>query len=253
MSPRNYNGHRRPKVGIIMPAYNEGYTISNTIYEINDQIIKKLPGTRLLVFEDGSRDNTKEVLKELEKRYNWLEVHTGPERLGYPKAVKRAFASVSSTDYDYLFFTDSDGQYYPTDFFKLLSIMQKGEVDMVVAQRINRAEPIYRRVLSKGLAIIERSLFNISYSDVTSAFRIMDAEVGKRIAREVKFSKYNFWLEFTARASMEDVKTACVSVNYRERKDGGTSKVYSLRRIPKIVANEFSALIKTKMEGRANK
>jgi glycosyltransferase involved in cell wall biosynthesis len=238
-----------PRIAIIMPAYNEGDTIGSTISEINEKIISRLPGTRLLVFEDGSKDNTKAVLRRLASKYKWLEIHLGPDRLGYPRAVKNAFASVDPRKFDYILFTDSDGQYDPSDFFKLLSVMKKGEFDMVVAQRKNRAEPFYRVILSKGLHVIERSLFNIKYYDITSAFRLMDPKVAKQIASEVKFSNYNFWLEFTARASKKKVSTDTIQVSYREREGGGSTKVYQIGKIPKIVSNEFSALIRTKLEG----
>ncbi len=237
------------RIAIIMPAYNEGDTIGNTISEINRKIIENLPGARLLVFEDGSRDNTKEVLRKLAGKYKWLEIHTGSERLGYPKAVKNAFASVKADDFDYILFTDSDGQYDPSDFFKLLSVMEKEKVDMVVAQRKNRAEPFYRVILSKGLHVIERTLFSITYPDITSAFRLMDPKVAKQIASQVKYSNYNFWLEFTARASMKKVSTATVEVSYREREGGGATKVYHIGKIPKIISNEFGALVKTRLEG----
>ena len=249
MRNRNISATGSHSIAIIMPAFNEGSTISNTICEINDKIIKKTSGTKLLVFEDGSKDNTKEVLKMLAKKYTWLQIHLGTERLGYPKAVKNAFSSVDVSKFKYILFTDSDGQYDPADFFKLLPLIKKNDIDMVVAQRKNRAEPFYRVILSKGLHLIERTLFNIQYSDVTSAFRLMKPKVCKQVASEVKFSNYNFWLEFTARASMKNVKTATIQVSYRKRKGGGSTKVYHISNIPKIVSNEFGALIKTRFDG----
>ncbi len=238
-----------PRVAIIMPAYNEADTIGNTISEIDLKIIRKMRGVKLFVFEDGSTDDTKIVIRKLADQHSWLEVHIGPQRLGYPGAVKNAFASIDENQFDYILFTDSDGQYDPSDFFKLLSVMKNGNLDMVVAQRMNRAEPFYRVILSRGLHVIERTLFfNIHYRDVTSAFRLMDPKIAKQLAANVKFSKYNFWLEFTARASMMKVRTASVEVSYRQR-EGGATKVYHIGKIPKIVLNEFGALIKTRLGG----
>lgn len=237
-----------PRIAIIMPVYNEGSTISNTISEIYENIIKKIPGTKLLAFEDGSRDNTKEELRKLAKKYTWLEIHLGTKRLGYPNALKNAFASVDEKKYDYILTTDSDGQNNPIYFSKLLSIMKKSNVDMVVAERRWRVEPYYRIILSNGLRTLERAMFNIPYYDVTSSFRLVKPAICKQIASEVKFSNYNFWSEFSARASMKKISTATLWVKYRKRKGSETTNVYAVSKLPKIITNEFVTLVHTRFE-----
>ena len=237
-----------PSIAIIMPVYNEGSTVSKTVLEIYENIIKKVPGTRLLAFEDGSMDNTKEELKRLAKKYKWLEIHLGQERRGYPGAFKNAFASIDESKFDYIMTTDSDGQNNPEYFPKLLSTMEKSNVDMVIAERRWRVEPLYRVILSNGLRAIEHTMFNIPYNDVTSSFRLMKPGIGKQIAKEVKFSRYNFWSEFSARASMKNVTTAAFVVEYRKRGTAQRPAYMSGRKLPKIIANEFSALVNTRFE-----
>lgn len=231
------------RIAIIMPVYNEGKTIANTLSEIDKKIIKEYAGVRVIVFEDGSVDSTKYELSRLMKRYSWLKVHLGSKRLGYPVAVRAAFRKIDAKKFNYILFMDSDGQYDPADALKFIDLANKYKIDMVVGQRINRPEPFYRRFASFGLDLTENLMFGIGYYDVTSAFRLIKSEVGKDVADKVRFSKSNFWLEFSARSRIKNVSYATVKVKYRSRIGDNTSKVYSFWNMPKVVANEFYALV----------
>jgi dolichol-phosphate mannosyltransferase len=230
------------KIAIVMPVYNEGSSIEKTILEINEDLMGRLPNAKILIFEDGSRDNTKEVLSSLANRFHWVRPYTNHHRKGYPKAVKDAFKSIDENEFEYVLFLDSDGQYDPKDFFKLLKIMKDKNPDIVMGKRTNRAEPFYRVALSSGLKILERVMFDPPCKDVTSAFRLMKTRVAKYIASKVKYSTYNFWLEFTARASEEGCSVVEVDVPYRKR--DGKSNVYKLSKMPKVVLKESLALAK---------
>lgn len=232
------------RLAIVMPVYNEGETIAKTVEEINEKVMRYLPNSSILIFEDGSKDNTKEVLNSLAAKYPWVKVHTSPQRKGYPTAVRDALNAIDEDRFDYVVFVDSDGQYYPEDFFRLWDAMKKGEPDIVMAQRRNRSEPLYRVVLSSGLRLLERLLFDPPCNDVTSAFRIMKVHVAKSVAAKVRYSKYNFWLEFTARAAMLGYTFSEVPVSYRSR-EGGESNVYSFRKMPRVIASELGAILRT--------
>lgn len=238
-----------PRIAIIMPVYNEGSTIEATISEIRDKILKTTPSSSLLIFEDGSEDNTKDVLGELASQDETLKIQTSPERKGYPRAVRDALASVSEKDFDYVLFMDSDGQYDPDDFEDMMRIVRKNPgVDIVMGRRLNRAEPFYRVVLSSGLKAIEILLFNPPCRDMTSAFRLIKTEAAKTLAEKVRYSRYNFWLEFTARAAEERYAIEEVPVKYRRRK--GDSNVYSMKKMPRVVYNELGAVVRTWWEYR---
>lgn len=226
-----------------MPVYNEGATIEATVGEFYEKILKEMPHVTLFIFEDGSRDDTKEKLQGLSANYDRVIVSTCNERKGYPRAVRDAIGSVDEAQFKYVLFTDSDGQYNPADFHRLSDIMMNDSADIVMAQRKNRAEPYYRIILSSGLRVMEKLLFNPTCTDITSAFRLMKTSTAKSLASKVRFSKYNFWLEFTARGSAEGVRITEVPVVYRSRK--GQSNVYSGRRMPGILFNEFGAVLRT--------
>lgn len=238
------------RVAIIMPVYNEVDTIESTVRELYDKLANKMDNLGIWVFEDGSTDGTKEVLEKLENEFPSLHAKMTKQKKGYPRAMREAFLSIDPSEYKYVVAIDSDGQYEPDDFFKLWHIMQRDSPDIAMGRRIGRKEPLYRRLLSQGLQILERLMFHVQCKDVTSVMRLMRVEVAHHIAKEICYSKYNFWLEFTARMTLKNYRVIEIPITYRERLGG--SKVYSVKRMPKVVMSEFTALRAVKREHNGN-
>jgi len=230
----------KDRVAIIMPVYNEVDTIESTVRELYDKVANKMNNVGIWIFEDGSTDGTKEVLEKLENEFPRLNAKMTKQKKGYPRAMREAFLSVDPGEYEYVLALDSDGQYEPDDFFKLWQIMQRDSPDIVMGSRVSRKEPLYRRLLSQGLQILEKLMFHVQCTDVTSVMRLMRVEVAHHIAKEVCYSRYNFWLEFTARMALKNYRVVEIPIAYRERM--GNSKVYSVKNMPMIIMSEFNAL-----------
>ncbi len=230
----------KDRLAIIMPVYNEAASISGTIRELYTKVAGRMGKIDVWVFEDGSVDETKEVLGKLEDEFSSLHVEMTSNRKGYPKAMRDAFLAIDAEEYEYVVAIDSDGQYEPTDIFKLWNVMQSDSPDIVVGRRMSRREPPYRRLLSRGLQFLERIMFPVKFKDVTSVMRLMRVTLAQEIAKEVKYSPYNFWLEFTARMSLNGYNIVEIPISYRER--AGGSRVYSAKKMPKVILSEFRAL-----------
>jgi dolichol-phosphate mannosyltransferase len=229
-----------------MPVHNEADTIESTVRELYEKVACKIENVDIWAFEDGSADGTKEILEKLEEEFPNFHVRTSRTKKGYPKAMKDAFLSIHPWEYEFVVAIDSDGQYEPDDFLKLWEIMQRDSPDIVMGRRMTRNEPTYRKLLSRGLQILEKAMFPIQCKDVTSVMRLMKVDLAHEIATEVKYSPYNFWLEFTARSALKKCRVVEIPICYRER--SGKSKVYSLSRMPGIVLSEFTALRELKNE-----
>ncbi len=234
------------RIALIMPVYNEADTIRNTVREFYKKVVTKMGNVDVWIFEDGSTDGTKRVLEELEDEFPLFHAEMTVKRKGYPRAMKDAFLNINASDYDYVVAVDSDGQYEPDDFFKLWSIMQRDAPDIVMGRRTTRREPAYRRMLSRGLQLLEKIMFSAQCKDVTSVMRLMRVDVAHRIAKEIRYSPYNFWLEFTARMSLNSYRIIEVPISYREREGG--SRVYSAKKMPSVVLSEFHALRAVRQE-----
>jgi len=226
------------KIVVVLPAYNEADTIAHTIMEANNHFSKIHPNIEYLVAEDGSTDGTPQVLSHLQGSMPCLQVNSSPKRKGYPTAVRDGILSVRK-DVDRILFMDSDGQYDPRDFQKLVRLADNA--DIVIGRRTSRKESPLRVFLSIGVRLLEREMFGLRCRDVTSAFRLMRRDVAQTLASGSHYSKYNFWTEFTALAAVSRYKIVEVPVSYRNRSSGG-SRVYSSRKLAKVVLSELSAL-----------
>jgi len=229
------------RIAVVMPTYNEADTIQLTISEANEKIGNNGNDVVFLVSEDGSRDGTRQTLLSLARTMPNLKVSTCPTRKGYPIAARDALLNVESNA-EYILFMDSDGQYDPADFHQLWATMQFSSPDIVMGRRNKRVESPLRIFLSTGLRLIERTFFRVKCRDVTSAFRLMKRETAMNIARSVKYSKYNFWLEFTARSYLNGYNILEVPVAYRARQ--GASRVYKGSKIVSAAFNELFTLVR---------
>jgi glycosyltransferase involved in cell wall biosynthesis len=238
--------HMMGKIAVIMPAHNEADTIERTVRELFSKALSRMGNADVCVFEDGSTDGTKEILNKLSAEFPFLQIRSADGKKGYPRAMRDAFLSIDENVYEYVVAMDSDGQYDPIDLLKMWKIMRDSSPDIVMGRRITRWEPPYRKLLSKGLQTLERIMFPTQCKDVTSVMRLMRVKIAHQVAKEVCYSKYNFWLEFTARMSLRNYSVIEVPISYRQR--NGDSKVYGFGKMPNVIFSEFAALWAVKKE-----
>lgn len=233
------------RIAVVVPIYQEPLAIERLINDFTSQIFSNFNNIELFIFEDGSTDSTKDVLKRYEnKAIPRLHINTSDKRKGYPTAVRDAILSIDPGVYTHTLFMDGDGQYDIGDIHTFILLAEGGSnADIIVGMRTHRAEPLYRQLLTRGLRSIENVLFAPQIKDITSAFRLIKTTVAQDIASQVVYSKYNFWLEFTARMSTLDLNVLEIPVGYKQREQG-TSQVYSPRKILKVVSSELYALIR---------
>ncbi len=230
------NGAGRPRIAVIVPAHNEGPTIEAVLRDYTAEVANRL-GSEILVCEDGSTDNTRTILERLSGELP-LKVVTNGERLGYAGGVKRGLLLA---DADILFFSDSDGQYDPRDFWDLRARMDGA--DMVIGVKTERKEPPHRIVLSKGFHFLIRLLFGVDLHDIDCGFRLIKKGIVEDVLRDVGDLPYSFWAEFTVVASLKGYRITEVPVSHRSRLHGNTT-IYQPRRLPRILVVQMRGLLR---------
>ena len=231
------------RFAIIVPAHNEAQTIEAVLRDYTTEVATKV-GSDILVCEDGSTDNTREVLQRLEAELP-LRVVTNEARLGYGGGVKRGLLLA---DGDVLFFSDSDGQYDPRDFWNLRQRMD--EADMVIGVTTKREEAPHRILLSWGFHLLVRTLFDVPLRDIDCGFRLIRKEVVDAIVESVGDLPYSFWAEFTILSYLRGFRIAEVPVSRRSRLHGNTT-IYQPRRLPKILWSQLRGLLRLRRRVRS--
>lgn len=169
-----------PKLSVIIPVY-ENEDIGNYVREIYEKIIQRfkelnIGDVEFIVAEDGSKDNTRNILRNIEKKYG-LTLNLCDHRRGYIKAVKDLYAQAGG---EYIFFADSDRESQADDFWKLWDKMQSGDLDIVVGYKNNR-RPYYRLIISRINNFLIGILFNVWLRDANCGFKIIKRDAAKRI------------------------------------------------------------------------
>lgn len=224
------------RFAIIVPAHNEGQTIEAVLRDYTDQVASKL-GSEILVCEDGSTDNTREVLQRLTRELP-LRVVTNQARLGYAGGVKRGLLLA---DGDVLFFSDSDGQYDPRDFWALRQRMDGA--DMVIGVKVKREEAPHRILLARGFHLLVKILFDVPLRDIDCGFRLIRKDVVDAVVNTVGDLPYSFWAEFTILTYRSGFRIAEVPVSHRSRLAGNTT-IYQPRHLPKILVSQIRGLLR---------
>ena len=223
---------------ILLPVYNEVEYIEKLLKGIHKAIKKKI-NYRFLVCEDGSSDGTKELLKQLRKKYN-LKLISKKKRKGFSKAVQDGIKNANA---DYLLMMDSDGQ---CDFKNILKLWKyRKEFDSINAYRIKRIDYAYRKLFSTTCYILYQILFNVPLKDPSFTFMLVSKKVYKSLNNYNIFCPDGFSWEFNARAKIKGFKFKEIKIIHKKRKHGET-KIYTYKNLPKIAIRHLIGMLKIK-------
>ncbi|MGO8837784.1 MAG: glycosyltransferase [Limisphaerales bacterium] len=218
---------RQFPVSVIVNVFNEADTIEREIREIHTEIVKKLPGSELIVAEDGSTDGTKEILGRLKAELGIIH-STSRERKGYAKAFRDAVALVRNP---YVFFSDTGGKQDFKDFWKLYPYCDR--YGIVTGVRSGRRDQLYRRLMTWIYNFLLRRYFHVSLYDADAGFRIYQAGLIRKIANEPWVNRHLISSELALRAIYSGFQVKEVPVLYRQR--AGTSRGLPPAKIPKVI------------------
>jgi len=169
---------------IVLPCFNEEVNIKPLVYSLDEVLRRKIP-YRIIAVNDGSRDRTGEILKDLSTDYpvEIVEHHTN---LGLGAALRTGLltATEEAFDDDVVVTMDSDNTHDPKDVLGMLDAVAKA--DVVVGSRyveggVQLNVPMHRVVLSKMINLLVSKVFQLPSKDNTSGFRCFRASLLKRI------------------------------------------------------------------------
>jgi glycosyltransferase involved in cell wall biosynthesis len=155
-------------LSITMPVYNEQASIESVVLEhveVLERLRSAVPEWEIVCVDDGSRDRTPEILRDLQKRVRQLRV-IRQENQGIFGAMTRAYEEARGS---HIFVTGSDGQ-WPAGNLELLLGPALSGADLVVGVRSNKRE-VYtpaRRLVSGAFSLLPRILFGVRVEDAGS-------------------------------------------------------------------------------------
>ena len=164
------------KVLVIIPAYNEALNIEKTVEDIK----KNAKDVDYVVVNDGSRDNTLEILKK--NKYNYIDLI---QNLGLFGAVQTGLKYAVEKGYDVAIQFDGDGQ-HQAKYIKTL-VDEIGENNIVIGSRfVTKKKPFTMRMLGSrliGFSILLAA--GIRIKDPTSGMRAYDKDTMADYANDI--------------------------------------------------------------------
>ncbi len=156
-------------ISAFFPAYNDGGTIASMVLSAILVLEKLTKDYEVIVVNDGSYDYTREILGELEARYDRVRVVHHEKNKGYGGALRTGFSEASK---EFVFYTDGDAQYDVRDLPALWEQM-KDSVDMVQGYKIGRSDPLHRVIIGRIYHWMTNLAFGIHLKDVDCDFRLI--------------------------------------------------------------------------------
>lgn len=216
---------------IIIPTYNESENIKNVVSDWISVVECIGSDSKLVIIDDGSKDNTYEILQSLEKQYPQLEAIT-KENEGHGATILFGYRYALKMGADYIFQTDSDGQTNPDEFQQFWN--QRNNYDAIIGYRNKRQDGFSRIIVTKVLKLVLMAVFEENITDANTPFRLMSNEILTKYIDRVpnNYNLTNVLLSVIFIKNKEKVKF--IPITFKPRQ-GGVNSI-NLKKIFKIGA-----------------
>jgi len=201
------------KIAVGIPAFNEEKNIAKIIVKL-----KKITDS-IIVCNDGSKDMTGDIAKELD-----VIIINHPKNLGYGASIQSIFTKAKEMDFDILVTFDGDGQHRVEDIKKIIEPILDKKADIVIGSRFleenDNEVPTYRKMGIKAITSLTNVVSDEKTSDSQSGFRAYN----KTILHEINPSDRGMGIstEILIKANKQGFKIAEVPIKVLYQGDTST-------------------------------
>lgn len=161
------------KLSVVVPCYNESLNILNTVKRIELNIKKISQSFEIIFVDDGSTDNSFQILKEISKTNQNLKIIRFSRNFGHQNAI---YAGIESASGDGIFLIDADLQDPPEKFEEMYKKWQEG-FDVVYGIRKFRKGSFFKKKLYSTYHKIFRWLSDLDNQADLADFCLMDKKI----------------------------------------------------------------------------
>ena len=160
-------------ISIVIPVLNEERNIIDLLTEIKKNLEKKIK-YEIIIVDDGSSDNTHNVLLKYLKKNKKVLVFKHKKNYGQSVSLRTGIMQTSS---NYIVTLDGDGQNDPRDILKLLKSFETDkEFMMVIGNRVKRIDNFARRLASRTAFKIRKFILKDETPDTGCAIKVFKKE-----------------------------------------------------------------------------
>ena len=209
-------------MAIILPTYCEAENIADIIHAIENL---KLNST-ILVIDDSSPDETKNIVGKLREKYKNIFLLKRPHKMGLGTAITDGFRFLLSLPKppSYIITMDADFSHNPQDIPRLLKLTEKGN-DIVIGSRYCKEGQVKgwksnRILISKVANKLTGKIINLQLNDFTSGFRCYSKGYITKALPKLHSETYEIQIETLRQAKLQNSKIGEISIVFENRKKG---------------------------------
>lgn len=221
-----HTGEPELDISMVLPIYNESGNLRLFIPELSEALLSMGRSYEIIAVDDGSSDDSVDVLRELKKDEPNLRIVRFRRNFGQTAGFAAGFDLARGL---YVITMDADGQNDPADIPRLLDVMIEGDYDIVSGWRQQRKEPFLSRRLPSMIANrIIGSSTGVELHDYGCSLKIYHRDVAKHVNLYGELHRF-----IPALASGLGVRVAEVAVNDRPRRYGKSK--YNISKTVRVV------------------
>jgi glycosyltransferase involved in cell wall biosynthesis len=172
-----------PYLSVVMPAYNEALRIGGSLDKVLQYLRTRNFSAELLVVDDGSSDDTPEILEEAAQRFSAMRVLRNEPNRGKGYSVRRGALEARG---DLVLFTDADLSAPIEEANKLIAALESERADTAVGSRalerrlIGVRQPLYREYSGRVFNLLVRIFTGLKIRDTQCGFKLFRRATTRR-------------------------------------------------------------------------
>jgi len=225
-------------LSIVLPCFNEEENVARAVAEAAAAARAVCHEYEIVVVDDGSSDRTRAVAEHLTRSDLHVRVVSHGHNRGYGAAVRSGFQAARM---DWILLTDGDLQFDLSELADVAPLVR--DADFVAGFRIQRMDPLHRRINAAAWNHLVRHVFAVPVRDVDCAFKLMR----RRLVQSLDLTADGAMVsaELVAKAGAAGARFAEAGVGHRPRLAGRPSGAS-----PRVIARAFGELARIRRELR---
>jgi glycosyltransferase involved in cell wall biosynthesis len=167
-----------PRFSIVIPVRNEAQSIPELVSAIGTVLGPASGHHEVLFVDDGSTDDTLDILKELSREHRHIRVFSFRRGFGKAAALECGFRMANG---EYILTMDGDLQDDPRDLEQMYEHLAQAGMDIVSGWRKARRDSTLKVASSRAFNFIVRLLFGASFKDMNSGLKLYKASAAKEL------------------------------------------------------------------------
>lgn len=211
------------KVIVIMPAYNASKIIETVFQRVPKEAFDRI--SEFIVVNDGSKDNTQEVVGKLTEKYRKIKLINHEKNMGYGSAQKTGFKHALLDGADIVVLLHSDGQYAPEVILDMIKPIDEGRADVVGGSRLLGGKaleggmPLHKFLGNIFLTSLQNLVFRANIHSYHSGYKVYNRRALEKISFEKYSNEFYFDSEMLIGAIRNKLKIVDVPIPTRYDKD----------------------------------